>query len=34
MPGGLQDTGPGQRKWERLLYAESAGGREGPCHWY
>ena len=32
--GGLQDTGPGQ--WERqgLLHAESAGGREGPCHWH
>lgn len=33
MLGGLQDTGPGQWKWERLLHAESAGGREGSCDW-
>ena len=32
--GGLQDFGPGQWKWERLLHAESAGGREGSCHWH
>lgn len=32
--GGLQDTGPGQWKWERLLHAQSAGWGEGSCHWY